>query len=564
LNFDILIKNGFLVDGTGNPWFKADIGISEGKIIQIDRLGNTKAELVIDARELVVSPGFIDIHTHSDLALILNPRAESKIRQGVTTEVIGNCGSSAAPLRKETLAFLKDEWGPEAKAMKWGWSSLGDYLGQLEERGTSLNVASFVGHGTVRTAVIGVENRSPTDKEMKEMKALVAQSMEDGAFGLSSGLVYLPGCFAETSELVELCKVVARYGGLYTSHTRGERETIVEALKEAIEIGNQAGLPVQVSHNCPKYGGHGRFKEMSEIYEKARAQGIDVTFDNDAHTDFNPTLSQVLPQWAQAGGNKKIVARLKDHENREKIKREMIEDKSPGPGYCGLVKHGCWDRIFLFHCKKNKDSIGKSLKEIAKTRGTDPFDAYFDLIIEEAGNVSALFNYIEEEDIRTLLKHPLMMVCSDGSALATYGVLGKISGYSPCSYGEYPYILERYVREEKVLALHEAVRKMTSFPAQKLGLRDRGLLREGMCADVVIFDSDAVKDRATSRYPYRFPLSNFPHKYPEGIKYVLVNGEIVVEKGKHKGVFPGKVLRHSAKKMTQLYGKRACVREVKG
>jgi N-acyl-D-aspartate/D-glutamate deacylase len=303
---------------------------------------------------------------------------------------------------------------------------------------------------------------------------------------------------------------------------------------------------------------------MSEIYEKARAQGVDVTFDNDAHTDFNPTLSQVLPQWAQAGGNKKIVARLKNHENREKIMREIIEDKSPGPGYCGLVKHGRWDRIFLFHCKKNKDLIGKSLKEIAKMRGTDPFDAYFDLIIEEAGNVSALFNYIEEEDIRTVLRHPLMMVCSDGSALATYGVLGKTSGYSPCSYGEYPYILERYVREETVLALHEAVRKMTSFPAQKLGLKDRGLLREGMCADVVIFDPNTVKDRATSRYPYRFPLSNFPHKYPEGIKYVLVNGEIVVEKGKHKGAFPGKVLRHSVRKMTHLIGRQACVREVKG
>jgi len=392
---------------------------------------------------------------------------------------------------------------------------------------------------------MGVENRSPINKEMKEMKTLVAESMKDGAFGLSSGLVYLPGCFAETSELIELCKVVAHYGGFYASHIRGERETIVEALKEAIEIGEQAGVPVQVSHNCPKYGAHGKFKEQSEVYEKARARGVDVTFDNDAHTDFNPTLSQVLPQWAQAGGNKKIVARLKDLKIREKIKREIIEDKFPGPGYSGLVKHGRWNRIFLFRCKKNKDLIEKSFQEIAKMRGVDPFDIYFDLIVEEKGDVSALFNYIDEEDIRTVLRHPLMMVCSDGSAYARYGVLGRIDGYSPCSYGEYPYILERYVREEKVLTLHEAVRKMTSFPAQRLGLKDRGLLREGMWADIVIFDPNTIKDKATSRYPYRFPLPNFPHKYPEGIKYVLVNGEIVIEKGKHKGVFPGKVLRHS-------------------
>jgi N-acyl-D-amino-acid deacylase len=548
LAFETLIKNGFLIDGAGNPWFKADIGISKGKIEKIGWLVNVSAEKVIDARGLIVCPGFIDIHTHSDLTLLINPRAESKIRQGVTTEVVGNCGSSAAPVRKETFKFLKDEWGPEAKAVKWNWASLGDYLNRLEKQGVSLNVASLVGHGTVRTAVLGVENRAPTDEEMKEMKTLVAEAMKDGAFGLSSGLVYLPGCFAKTSELIELCKVVAHYDGFYTSHTRGERETIVQSLKEAIEIGEEAGVPVQVSHNCPKYGAHGKFKEQAAIYEAARVRGVDVTFDNDAHTDFNPSLSLVLPQWAQAGGNKKIVVRLKDPQTLQRIKQEILEDKFPGPGYSGLVKHGRWNRVFLFKCKKNKELIGKSIKEIAKMRGLDSFDTYLDLIIEEKGEVTGLFNYIAEEDIRTVLKHPLMMVCSDGEATAPYGVLGKINGYSPCSYGEYPYILERFVREEKVITLQEAIRKMTSFPAQRLGLRDRGLLREGMWADIVIIDFNAVKDRATNRFPYRFPLPNFPHKYPEGIKYVLVNGKIVVEKGKHKGVFPGKVLRQKVSK----------------
>jgi len=550
LTFDLVIRNGFVIDGAGNPWFRANVGISEGKIAEVGRLDTMKAERVINATGLMVSPGFIDIHSHSDLALLINPRAESKIRQGVTTEVIGNCGGSAAPAIKETLNFLKDEWGLEAKEVSWNWSTFGEYLDQMEKQGVALNVAPLVGHGTVRMAVMGVDNRPPTLKEMEKMKDLVAQSMEDGAFGMSTGLVYLPGCFADTSELIELCRVVARYRGIYTSHTRGERETIVEALKEAIEIGEKAGVPVQVSHNCPKWGGSGKLLEMFELYEKARARGVDVTMDNDAHTDLNPQLSYVLPQWAQAGGVEKVIERLRNSEIRERIKKEIVEDKCPGPGYCGLVKHGRWDRIFLFRCKKNQDLIGKNFEEIAKIKGTkDPFDAYFDLLIEEKDEASALFNYISEDDIRTVLKFHLMMVSTDGSAYAPYGALGKIDGYSPCSYGEYPYILERYVREEKVISLQEAIRKMTSFPAQKLGLKDRGLIREGAWADIVVFDINRIKDRATSRYPYTFPLANFPHKYPEGIEYVLVNGEVVIEKGEHKGFLPGRVLRHKTKRL---------------
>jgi N-acyl-D-amino-acid deacylase len=544
--FDILVKNGLVIDGTGNPWFKADVGVSNGKIVAISRRINAKTERVLDVKGLVVSPGFIDIHTHSDLTLLINPRAESKIRQGVTTEVVGNCGLSAAPTNKKTLRLLKEQWGIEAKEVEWNWTAFDEYLRQLE-KAVSVNVASLVGHGTIRTAIIGVDDRQPTREEMEQMKTLVAESMEGGAFGLSSGLVYLPGCFAETSELIELCKVVSNYRGFYTSHTRGEREMIVESLKEAIEIGERAGVPVQVSHNCPKYGGHEKLKEMFEIYEKARARGVEVTLDNDAHTDFNPYLSQVLPQWAQAGGNKKIVERLKDLKTRERIKKEILEDKHPGPGYVGLVKHGRWDRVFVFHCGKNKNLLGRNFEEIAKIRNVDPFDAYFDLIVEEKGDVSGLFNYIEEEDIRTLLKHHLMMICTDGAASARYGVLKRIEGYSPCSYGEYPYILERYVREEGILSLHETIRKMTSFPAQKLGLRDRGLLREGMWADIVIFNAGTIKDKATDRFPYSFPLKNYPHKYPEGIEYVIVNGQVVVQKGRHMGIFPGKVLRQGKK-----------------
>jgi N-acyl-D-amino-acid deacylase len=545
--FDLLIKNGFVIDGTGNPWYRADVGVTDGKITEVGRLARAKANKIIDADGLIVSPGFIDIHAHSDLTLLINPRAESKIRQGVTTEVIGNCGLSPAPTNKKTLHLLKEQWGIEASEVKWNWTTFDEYLSQLE-KAISVNVAPLVGHGTIRTSVVGIKDRRPTKDEMIQMKTLLAESMEAGAFGLSSGLVYLPGCFAETSELVELCKVVAKYGGFYTSHTRGEREMIVDSLREAVEIGERAGVPIEVSHNCPKYGGHGKLKEMFKIYEKARARGIEVTLDNDAHTDFNPYLSQVLPQWAQAGGSEQTVERLRDPKTRQKIKKEIVEDRHPGPGYVGLVKHGRWDRIFLFHCRKNQELIGKNIEEIAKKRKVDPFDAYFDLIVEEKGDVSGLFNYVEEEDIRNLLKHPLMMVCTDGTASATYGVLKSIEGYSPCSYGEYPYILERFVREEGVLSLHEAIRKMTSFPAQKLGLRDRGLLRENMWADIVIFDQSTLRDKATDRFPYSFPLKNYPHRYPEGIECVIVNGQIVVQNGRHTGVYPGKVLRHNVKR----------------
>jgi len=544
---DLLIKNGFVIDGAGNPWFKADIAVSEGRIVGVGEIGIKGADTIMDAKGLIVSPGFIDIHSHSDLSLLINPLAESKVRQGVTTEVVGNCGGSPAPTKTETLDLLKEDWGLEAKEVDWNWSTFAEYLGEMERRGVALNVVSLVGHGTVRIAVLGVENRSPTVEELEEMKMLVAESMEAGAFGMSTGLVYLPGCYANTSELIELCKVVAEYRGLYASHIRGERETIVEALKEAIEIGEKAGLRVQVSHNCPKWGGSNKLPEMFRIYGEARVRGVDVTMDNDAHTDFAVELGSILPQWAQAGGHEKVIERLSDPETRERIKKEIVKDKYPGPGYCGLVKHGRWDRIFLLHCEENKDLLGKSFEEIARIkRERDPFNAYFDLLIEEGG-ASALFNYIREDDIRTVLKFSLMMVSTDGSAYAPYGPLGKIDGYSPCSYSEYPYILERYVREERIITLQEAVRKMTSFPAQKLGLRGRGLIREGMWADIVVFNLNKIRDRATCRYPYTFPLPNYPHKYPEGIDYVLVNGQVVVEKGEHKGILPGKVLRHPSK-----------------
>ncbi|MFX1262701.1 MAG: amidohydrolase family protein [Promethearchaeota archaeon] len=544
MTFDIVVANGLVVDGTGNPWYNADIGIEGGMISEIGNLARSRSDQIIDATGFVVSPGFVDIHTHSDLSLLLNPYAESKVRQGVTTEVVGNCGISAAPINPDHLNEIQALWEPESEHLAMDWTTTAEYLARLEKQGVSMNVATLIGQGTVRAAVMGFEDRPPTDTELSEMKRLVDRSMNDGAFGLSTGLVYLPGSFSETSEIVELCRVIGQHGGFYASHIRGERETIVDALKEAIEIGEKSGIPVQVSHNSPKYGGHGSFEEMAALYDAARARGLDITMDNDAHTDLNPNLIQVLPQWAQAGSKNEILGRLEDSDLRERMKYEMLEDAYPGPGYCGLIKHGRWERVFLFKARKNARLLGKSFADIAIIRAADPFDILMDLIIEEDGEATAIFDYIEQDDIRTLLKHPLMMICSDGNAVAPYGVLSELYGYTPCSYGEFPYILQRYVREERILTLQEAIRKMTSFPAQKLGLRDRGLIRTGMWADIVVFNPETIQDRATCHFPYEFPLVNYPHRYPEGIDCVIVNGEVVVLHENHAKLLPGKVLKH--------------------
>ena len=532
---DIILKNGFVVDGAGNPKFRADVGVMDGKIVKIGGLRSSKADRIIDAKGLVVSPGFIDVHTHSDFELLANPRAESKIRQGVTTEVVGNCGMSAAPLRGEyaskTAKSIRDKYG-----LTLDWSSFKEYFNRLEKQGVAVNIISLVGHGNIRECVMDLENRPPTKEEMKEMKALVAQAMEEGAFGLSTGLVYPPGRFADTIELIEFSKVVAKYGGIYASHIRGERETLIEATREAIEIGEKAGVPVEISHHPAKIGAWGKSKETLKMIEAARARGVDVTCDLHTYSAGQTWLWALLPPWAQEGGPKKIIETLSDPEARDRIKQDMVEEKFPGPGPCGLVKRGMWNKLMLTYCEKNKDLIGKNFAEIAKIRGVDPFDAVFDILIEEETAGMIVGFYYGVEDIRRVLEHPASMIGSDGYALAPYGNLGKGKNH-PRSYGTFPMVLARYVRERKVLTLEEAVRKMTSLPAQKLGLRDRGLLREGMWADIVMFDSNRVLDKATYDEPYQ---------YPEGIENVLVDGQVVIEESVHTGTLSGKVLRKHA------------------
>jgi N-acyl-D-amino-acid deacylase len=538
---DIVLANGRILDGCGNPWFWGDVGIQGGRIAQIAPAGTLQGREMVDVGGRFVAPGFIDVHTHSDLSILVNRRAESAIRQGATTHIIGNCGMSPAPVTEDHLADMGHYWGPisEQPEVAWEWRTFAQYLRTLEEGGLAINVGSLAGHAALRIAIMGLDDREPTPAELARMQELLAEAMEAGAFGMSTGLVYPPGCFASTEEIIALCQVVARYHGLYASHIRGERETILEAVAEAIRIGREAGVPVQISHNAPKYGAPCDATANLRLVEDARARGQDVTVDNDVHTDLGPPLTGGLPQDIQERPVPEIAALLRDPDTRRQIREEIVLDCRPAFGPVGLLKHGQWHRITILHAPKSPEVISKTIEAIARERGREPFDVYFDLIVENGHGAEAIFDYIDEADIRILLQHPAVMICSDGQVLAPYGFLNDPPPYSPCSYGEFPGVLERYVRDEPVLTLEEAIRKMTSFPAQRFGLMERGVLRPGAWADVIAFDLERVRDKATNLYP---------HQYPEGIDYVFVNGVLVVEGERHTGALPGKVLRGEAEK----------------
>jgi len=459
----------------------------------------------------------------------------------VTTHLVGNSGSSAAPMREPYVEVWKNYWGEWAgKFEEGGWRTFEEYLDVLERGGVGHNIATLVGHGAVRTAVMGAQRRAPTAKELRLMKGLVDEAMRSGAFGLSTGLVYPPGSFAKTEEIVELCKVVAKYGGMYTSHIRGERETVLKAIREAVLIGRRGGVRVQISHNCPKVGAWGWSDKTLALAEEARRKGFDVTVDNDVHTDLAPALSNALPQYLHELTRKQLIDHLGSAENRKRIKREIVEDKLPAFGPAGLLKHGYFDRIFLMECPRQKHLEGKTVRQVARKRKKDVFETYFDLIVEEEDGIVAIFDYILEKDIKNLLAHPLVMVSSDCS---TWSEKGPRS-YMPCSFGEYPGIFERYVRDEPLLTIQEAVRKMTSFPAQKIGLYDRGLIRPGMAADIAMIDLERIEDRATNLWPHKHPYKNYPHRYPKGIPCVIVNGKVAVDGGRQAKVLAGEVLRH--------------------
>lgn len=538
--FDLVISNGKIVNGAGNPWFKADVAVSDGRIVKIGKLEDVEAERTIDADGLVVAPGFVDMHNHSDFSLLVNGRAESMIRQGLSTIVYPNCGSGAYPLNDEIKEEIMrggaigggilDEAG-----VKLDWSTAEEYFSIIGKQGSSVNVAPLIGFGTVRRYVMGWEMRAPTKGELERMKAEVEKAMQAGAFGLTTGLRYVPQSWSETEEVIELAKVVAKYGGFYTSHLRdeGDRDDPVGAIREIIEIGERAGLPVNISHfkilAKPYWD---KCDEILGLIEEARARGVDVTADQYPYPASGTGPRAWCPRWAHEGGVEKLRERLRDPELGGKIRDELERVMN----YRGGPK-----RQLIVAYDPNLDYIGKTIADIAEELGIEPSDTLFNLYQDYVendgeGNFSFVSFNMSEENVDKMMRKPWVMVSTDGIAGAPYGILAKPGAIHshPRSYGSYPRVLRNYVGERKLISLEEAIRKMTSLEMQRLGIYDRGLIAEGIWADITLFDPDKVIDKATYLVP---------RQYPEGIPYVIVNGVVTIDDGEHTGALAGKVLR---------------------
>lgn len=528
----VLISGGLLVDGTGSSPRRMDVLIRGARISGVCAPGEGDAAHTVDAEDLVVCPGFVDIHTHSEISLLGCPLAESKIRQGVTTELLGNCGGSAAPLLGDAREAV-EPWAAQY-AVDIDWTSMEEYLLRVANLRTSVNIATLVGADTVRMSVLGADDIEPTDSQLDDMKELVRDSMEAGAFGLSSGLIYAPGCYASTEELTELASAVRPFGGFYASHIRGEGRTVVKAVREAIAIGQGAGVRVQISHHkAVGLRNWGRVSETLRIIEEANSSGVDVAFDVYPYTASCTNLHAILPPWVHDGGKKAILERLADGDARERMKREFLEVDT---SWENTVAEDTWENIAVSGLRKpeNRAFNHKRVPEIADAMGVDPADAAFDLMLSEGLEVIAVFYEMSEEDVETVISHPLASVGSDGESTAPYGPCSEVAEH-PRAYGTFPRAVRRYVYERNLMPLEEMIRKMTSAPAARMGLADRGVISEGMMADVVLFDPERIRDRATFENP---------HQYSEGVVHVFVNGTMTIENGEHTKERAGMVLRN--------------------
>jgi N-acyl-D-aspartate/D-glutamate deacylase len=529
--YDLVIRNGRIVDGTGNPWFHGDVAITGDKIVAVGRVPEGKVKHVIDAKGLVVAPGFIDIHSHSDDLLLEDGHAQSKIRQGVTTEILGE-GRSAGPSKGQlqTRTFTVGN-------KTYTWSTLGGYFDTLEKTGVSVNVASYVGLDNIWESVMGKSYTRPTARQFDQMKELLDEALKEGALGLSTYMMMPPGSLATTDDLVELCKVVKKRGGLYSSHIRSEGLDVFAAVKEAIEVGERAGVPVDVIHlKISDEKLWGKMKDLLELFEAARKRGVNVQANVYPYTRGNNNLASIIPPWAHEGGTVKMLERLKDPKNRARLKTEITK------GIDGWYNHytavgGDWSRM-LVSGRGTYEGLTMDRVIAAKSKGKtpqpDPLDILFDILIEEGGSIPTVFAHHDEKDMNLAMQQPWCSIGSDGSAYATEGPL-KRGNPHPRSFGTFPRVLGVYVRDRGVLKLEDAVRKMTSLNAAKVGLRDRGLLRVGCFADVTVFDPETVIDKATYTAPFA---------YNEGIEFVIVNGRLVLDRGKHTNTFPGRPLRH--------------------
>ena len=529
----IVIKEGLVVDGTGGQRFKGDVAIEDGIITEVGKLPSNKASAIIDARNQVIAPGFIDMHCHADFSLPILPTADSLVHQGITTAVIGQCGLSPAPLlerhREEIIAALSNFFEGLKTGMPWEeWSSFGEYLNLLDRMGISINIAPLVGQGTIRENIMGFAAGRANPNQIEQMRSEIIKAIDEGSIGLSTGLIYPPGSYTSTDELIELTHVVGKHNSFYFSHIRGEAETLLDAVAEAIQIGKETGAPVQISHF--KAAGRENWDKSAEalkMIDQAIAKGIDISTDMYPYTAGSTGLATILPEWAQEGGKKATLKRLNDPSMRAKMKHDMETS--------GFAKSMEWDTVLINGSPRQPKYQGHFVLELANESGQTPHEWIFNALFEtELQMVMAVFG-MSEDNRRLEMKHPAMTFCTDGMGLTEKGPLAKSLPH-PRNYGAFTRILGRYVREEGVLTLEEAIHKMTGLAAKRLGLADRGFIRPGLAADLVVFDPATVKDKSTYKKP---------HQYPEGISHVLVNGRLVVEDGVHTHARPGRILKRN-------------------
>jgi N-acyl-D-amino-acid deacylase len=528
--FDLIIIHGHIIDGTGSPWYSGDVGIRDGRIAAIGNLTAAPRKRTIDAAGKVVAPGFIDMLGQSELTILVDPRLPSKIYQGITSEVTGE-GNSIAPLNDAIIQ--SDRSGYEHYKITPDWRTFRQYFARLEKQGTGINLASYVGATQVRRMVLGDDDKQPTPTQLDQMRTLVREAMKDGAVGVSTSLEYAPAPYAKTDELIALATEAGKSGGIYSTHMRDESNSVLEAIDEALRIGREAHIPVEIWHI--KVAGKSNWGRMPEVVAKinaARAAGADVSADTYAYTAWYNDFSAFVPPWAHDGGTAKLVERLKEPATREKIRKDMLTPSKdwdnewqeiPGPD---AIMIGAVENPTLLPIQ------GKRLSEIAKLWNKDPMDALFDFLIQDPSAGVAVFG-MSQPDVTLALQQPWVAIDNDSEGTSPEGILGQAHPH-PRAYGTFPRILAKYVREEKVLTLEDAIRKFSALPAQRMRLTDRGVLKAGMWADVVIFDRATVHDRAT--------FDN-PNQLSEGMEYVLVNGVPVIDQGKMTGVLPGKVLR---------------------
>lgn len=529
--FDLVITNGHIIDGTGSPWYSGDVGIRDGRVAAIGVLAGAPRARTIDARGKVVAPGFIDMLGQSELTILVDPRLPSKIYQGITTEITGE-GGSAAPQNEATLK----EGAPEFRrlAITPDWRTFGEYFARLEKQGMGINLASYVGATQVRSVVLGFADVQPTDAQLGQMKQLVREAMRQGAVGVSSSLEYPPAPYAKTEELIALAAEAAPLGGIYATHMRSEGDGLLAAIDETVRIGREAHIPVEIWHF--KVGGVSNFGRMPDAIARvnaARAAGVDIAADTYAYTAWSNNLSAFIPPWAHDGGNEKLVARLKDPATRARIRADLLKPSSAWDNEWHEVGNPDGIMITLVQNPELVQYQGKRLTDVAKAWNKDPMDALFDLLVADNAFTSCAVFGMSEPDVALALSQPWVAIDNDSSGASPEGVLGKDHPH-PRAYGTFPRILRKYVREEKLLTLPDAIRKMSALPAQRMRLTDRGVLKQGMWADVVVFDPDTIRDLATFEDP---------NQLAQGMDYVLVNGVPVVDGGKMTGKLPGKVLR---------------------